>query len=216
MKIALLITATTLGATAPGADPKYLDCISLIEANLEIGRIAAQQWTAEGGGNRAQHCLAVADLAAGFPKLAALRLEEIAKRLGADDPLIRARLLSQAATAWLEAAMPEQADATINQAMQLAPSAGELHLVAARVYHAQKRWLAVIKAVSAAEDDDIASAAGYVARARAQLSLGNNEAAANDVVRTLNLDPLSVDALVLRGELRQAGVVIEVHYGSDR
>ena len=85
-------------------DPRYADCVQLLDADLDLGRVAAQQWVDEGGGAEARHCLAVADLKAGFPKLAALRLEQIAQRKDAGDDYVRARIYSQAAEAWLAVA----------------------------------------------------------------------------------------------------------------
>ena len=39
--------------------------------------------------------------------------------------------------------------------------------------------------------------------------------AADDVVAALTIDPYNIDALTMRGELRQAGVEIEAYYGAD-
>ena len=69
-------TATETGASL------YQECVALIKNDLEAGRRRAQQWVSTGGGADARHCLAIADLESGFPKLAAARLEEIAERKG--------------------------------------------------------------------------------------------------------------------------------------
>lgn len=207
-----LFGAGALLIAADAAASRYQDCISLVEADIEIGRIAAQQWVSEGGGSNARHCLAIADLKAGFPKLAAVRLEEVAERKDAGDDYMRARLYSQAAEAWLEAEEPQLAEDALKKAFQLTPQAGELHLTAAHVYAAQERWQAVIDAVDKAEEADFASAKTYVFRGKAYASLGNYQTAAQDVVNALSIDPVNVDALVLRGELQQAGIVIDVFY----
>lgn len=201
--IALLSTAETLS-------PRYVDCVELLNADLELGRIAAQQWVSEGGGAEARHCLSVADLKAGFPKLAALRLEEIAQRKDAGDDYVRARLLSQAAQAWLVAEEPAYAEAALDQALALVPDSPELYLTAAKVYGAQRRWQDVINAVNTAEEDGFVSAETFVLRGRARYEFGAYENAANDVVAALSLDPKFIDALVLRGDLAQAGMKIDV------
>ncbi|MFC2952330.1 hypothetical protein ACFOOP_10355 [Marinicaulis aureus] len=199
-----------LATPAETLSPRYADCINLIEADLELGRIAAQQWVGEGGGAEARHCLSIADFKAGFPKLAALRLEEIAQRNDAGDDYVRARLLSQAANAWLEGEEPKRAEDALNQALALVPDSAELQLTAAKVYAAQERWHEVITAVTTAEDGDLVSAETFVLRGRARLVFGAHEKAAEDVVAALSLDPTNVDALVLRGDLAQVGISIDV------
>lgn len=212
MRILLIISAAAaaLFTTAAAQESRYHDCVALIEADLELGRVAAQQWVSEGGGANARHCLAVADLKAGFPKLAAIRLEETAERRDAGDDLVRARLLSQATNAWLEANEPTLAEKALNKAFDLTPNAGELHLTAAHVYAALERWQLVINAVAAAETAGFVSAQTYVLRGRAYAAQGSYQTAADDVVNALVLDPVNVDALVLRGEIQQAGIVIDV------
>lgn len=210
--VLLLAGAVT---TPPDANPRYLDCVMLVEADLEVGRIAAQQWAAEGGGADAQHCLAIADIAAGFPKLGAARLEEIAQRKDAGDDYVRARLLAQAAYSWLQADELTLAEDAINRAFALASDSGELQLTAAQIYAAQKKWPQVVAAVTAAEESGFASSATYVLRGRAYTELGDYQTAAQDVVSALSIDPTNVDALVLRGELQQTGIVIEVFVGNE-
>ena len=211
MNILALISAVAATATTD-VNPRYLDCLTLVEADLEIGRIAAQQWSAEGGGADALHCLSVADLAAGFPKLAAARLEEIAHRKDAGDDYVRARLLAQAAFAWLKGGETDFAAKAIQDAFDLVPDSGELHLTAAQVYAAQKKWQQVVYSVTEAEDAGFVSSDTFVLRGRAYITFGNYERAAQDVVNALTVDSMNVDALVLRGELQQRGIVIDVFF----
>ncbi|MEL7487068.1 MAG: hypothetical protein AAGJ87_07630 [Pseudomonadota bacterium] len=191
---------------------RYQDCIALIEEDVEIGRLAAQQWTDEGGAAPAVHCLAVADLAAGFPKLAALRLADAANRLDAGDILVRARLQEQAARAWLEAGEPAFAREAIDNAQKLAPNSGELSLTAGLVSAAQEQWQSTIDAITAAEEQGVSTIAGFIARARAYKALLQNKEAAEDVVAALKINPFDLDALVLRGELQQLGIAIDANY----
>jgi tetratricopeptide (TPR) repeat protein len=211
MNILGIIAALAAATSFEGS--RYDDCIALVEGNLEAGRIAAQQWVTEGGGANARHCLAVADLKAGFPKLAAARLEEIVERKDAGDDFVRARILAQAAEAWLIAKENDYAEKALLRALELVPDSGELQLTAAKVYSAQERWQDVIDAVDAAETAGFVSAETYVLRGKAYYAFANYETAARDVVNALTIDPVNVDALVLRGELQQTGVVIEVSYG---
>ena len=172
----------------------------------------AEQWRSVGGGAPALHCLAIADLAAGFPKLAAVRLLEASGRPDAGDSLLRARLLEQAALAWLEGDEIDSAKQTVEQALTLAPNSGELSLTAGVIYAAGEQWQKTIDAVSAAEEAGIVSIGGYLARARAYKALSKNRQSADDVVAILKIEPTNLDALVLRGELRQVGIDIKADY----
>ncbi|NOX94511.1 MAG: hypothetical protein GXP04_05270 [Alphaproteobacteria bacterium] len=214
--LALLLSAATSGAfvDTDAANERYLDCISLVDTDVKKGRFAAQQWASSGGGADAQHCLAVADITAGFPKLGALRLEQIAQRKDAGDDYVRARLLAQAADAWLQSDETIPAQDAINEAILLVPDSGELQLTAAKIHAAREEWHQVISSVTLAEQAGFVAAYSYVLRARALTELGDYETAAQDVVNALSLDPVNVDALVLRGELQQTGIVIEVYFES--
>lgn len=191
---------------------RYQICLELIQEDLEIGRIGAEQWVSEGGGAPAAHCRAVADLKAGFPKTAAIRLMDIAGGKNAGDPLSRAKIFEQAAFAWLAAEDNARASEAIKTAQTLAPNSGELSLTAGIIDAANERWGSAIKAVTAAEEQGFQSAAGYVARARAQMALLKHELAAEDVVAALKLDPFNLDALVLRGQLHTFGIDIDANY----
>lgn len=210
----LLITpeaaAPAVGTAAP--DRTYEACTALVLKDAKAGREFAARWVAEAGGPQAQHCLAVADLRAGFPKIAAIRLEELSERTDAGDNVIRARILSQAALAWLEGGEVAEAARSIEAAFAMAPDDDELYLPAARVYAAEERRQATIDAVTTAEDRGMATSQGYVLRGRAYFVLTKYREAADDVVAALKLDPLNVDALVLRGDLAQQGVDIRADY----
>lgn len=209
-------TSSQLAETYEIQDPQYVDCIRLIARDLEIGRIGAQQWSVEGGGAAAQHCLAVADLAAGFPKLAAVRLTELAARQDAGSPETRALILGQAALAWLDATDPAEAAATVRDAQEIiARNKGplpELTIVAAKVFAANDEWQAVVEAVDEAEEAGMATPEAYVLRGRANMALAKDSQAADDVVKALKLEPFDLDALVLRGELIQKGIPINMTF----
>ncbi|MBI1366889.1 MAG: hypothetical protein GC153_13150 [Alphaproteobacteria bacterium] len=193
-------------------DPDYEACIKGLDKDLAKGREAAMQWQAMGGGPAAEHCLAVADLASGFPKLAAVRLQTLAGRPEAGDPLVRARLYSQAALAWLEAGQNELAGKALDEAFKLAPGAGELYLIKAQIEFAEGHMQATVDAVTEAESKGFETAESHVLRGRALYALARNREAAEDVIAALKLDPLNIDALVLRGDLHRAGVNIKAHY----
>ncbi len=211
MNISLLIFLAAASISS-NENERYLDCVSRIEADAVQGRLWAQKWAFEGGSADAQHCLALADIAAGYYKLGAARLEEIAERKDAGDDFVRARLLSQSAQAWFQAKDISNASRVIEEAFALVPDAGELYLIAAPIYAAKESWSQVISAVDKANEAGFVSADGYVQRARANISFGDFETAANDVVEALTLEPTNVDALLLRGEIQQTGIVIDVYF----
>lgn len=215
-----LITAVAAAVATPQSPPhaqevldtRYEECIARLGESVAEARKAAERWRADGGGAPALHCLAVADLAAGYPKLAAVRLLELAERPDAGDALVRARILAQAARAWLEAGETDLAADALNAAFIKAPDAGELYLTAAKIHLARGEHHAAADAVTKAEEAGFTSTDAYVDRARARMALLKHRAAAEDVVAALKLDPMNVDALVLRGELQQLGVAIDARY----
>lgn len=195
---------------------RYVDCVRLVTEDLEMGRRAAERWASEGGGAPARHCLAVADLAAGLPKMAAVRLTEISERADAGDSRARARLLAEASLAWLDAEDTAQAEGAILAAKKLAGDLPELDFVAAKIWAAAQQWQNAADAVTAAEKGGLQTIEAYLIRARALRALGKDADAANDVVAALTIDPFNIDALTLRGELQQAGVNIEAYYGDEQ
>lgn len=194
---------------------RYADCVSSIVDDLATGRRAAERWANEGGGAPALHCLAIADLASGVPKIAALRLTEISERADAGDSKARARLLAEAALAWLDANEPLQAEGAIEAAKHLEPTLPELDFVAAKAYAAGEKWQSAADAVTAAEKRGLKTPEAYLIRAKAMRALGRDLAAADDVVEALTLDPFNIDALTLRGDLQQAGISIDAYYSDE-
>ena len=198
-----------------GTSARHDDCVRLIADDPASGRRAAEAWTSEGGGAPALHCLAISDLASGLPKLAAVRLTEISERADAGDGTARARLLAEAALAWVDARDYPQAEGSIAAARRMAPGLPELDFVAAKVFAASGKHQAAADAVTAAEEKGLTTPEAYLIRARANRALGKDMAAADDVVAALKLNPLDIDALTMRGELQQAGIEIEAYYGDD-
>lgn len=201
-------------AAAPATpDERYRACIADVRSNAEDVRRRAELWLNEGGGPPALHCQALADLALGKPRLAGVRLHALADRPDAGDALERARIYAQAALAFVDAGLSDEAARAIDEAYTLAPEGGELHLSAALVSLAEGKHQAAIDQVSAAEAVGIVSAAGFVARARAKIALTQYREAADDVVAALALDPVNIAALTVRGELHQFGVDIDASIG---
>ncbi|MBT8473376.1 MAG: hypothetical protein HKN14_08695 [Marinicaulis sp.] len=207
-----LFAANISTADALAENERYIDCLNVIEADAETGRRIAQQWAATDSGLDAEHCLAVADLAAGFYNLAGLRLDELAAGQIARDSGVSGELYRQASEAWIFAENFENAEASAQRGLAIDPDSGELFLLAAHAHSAQEDWSEVVSAVTKAEDLGVFTSNGYVRRGRAYAKLGDYAAGAEDVVRALSINPMNIDAFILRGEIQQAGINIEVYY----
>lgn len=194
-----------------GTSERHAECVKLIAADPASGRRAAETWASSGGGAPALHCLAIADLAAGYAKLAAIRLTETAERSDAGDQRARARLLAEAALAFAEAGDLREAEKSVAAAKKIAPVLPELDFVAAKIFAEGGKWREAIDAATTAEKAGVTSVETYLVRARARKELGDNLKAADDVVAALTIDPYDIDALTLRGELIQAGIEIEAY-----
>ena len=215
VSLALALVAATASDDQSLSTPRYQECLAQLEAELETGREAAQRWAEQGGGADAQYCLAIADIMAGYSKLGALRLEQIAERKDAGDDMVRARLLSQAAAAWLTADEIELAEKAIASAFALAPDAGELSLTAAKIHAAKDEHQQTVKAVKTAREAGFELAETYILSAKAHIAMGDYQSAANDVVDALTLEPTNIDALTVRGEIQQTGVTIDVYFADE-
>lgn len=192
--------------------PRYQSCVTDLRADLATGLVKARRWVSDGGGPPAIHCLAIAELASDTPRLAAIRLSELAERPIAGDAKTRATLSAQAAEIFLGLDRPDAALDALTPAFALEPEAGDLFALAARIHVARRRWQQAVDAVDQAEVLGFRSLLGLVARARGLKELTQFELAAEDVAAALRIDPFFLDALVLRGELAQTGIQINTNF----
>ncbi len=195
------ITATLFALTAAVSvlsSERYDDCVALVETDIDRGRAAAQQWADEGGGANAQHCLALADMPSSARR-------GLSRSHNAKTPA----MISFARAFFHRRPMHGLKLAKrIWRKRQSTP-----HLNWRRApYAAQEKWLQVVAAVRSATQAGFVSADTYVHSARAHIALGDYVAAADDVVDALTLAPTNIDALVLRGEIQQTGLAIDVYF----
>lgn len=203
---------TSLGSSDLGnAEARHQNCLEEIQIDPEAAREKAKEWHQTSGGVLATHCLAMADRAAGFSRLAAVRLHTLAEKTGTGPDIVRARLFAQASEIWLSVHEGDAATESLEQAFALAPQAAELFLISANIHLSRRRWQNVIDDVKQAENLGLVTAIGYTARARAYKELTQFDLAADDVVRAIRIDPFNVKALVLRGELIQTGINIRTN-----
>ena len=192
-----------------GLDPRYGECVAALDTDPEAGRAAALRWVTDGGGPPAIHCAALADLAMDLPRVGARRLYALAEDIRETDPGMAARLYAQSAQAWLAGDEPEKALIPLEKAYGIAPRSPELHLMAAPVYAGAERWGQTKRVLDLLESENRLNANGYTLRAKAKQMLVDYEGAAADIRAALRKEPDNIDALIIRGELIQAGYQID-------
>ncbi len=208
-----VIAAVSLTWTPPAAAQspydaadagRYTRCMSAVETNPSVAYERALAWRFEGGGAPARHCVAAALVGLGQYAEGAARLQEAAALPETGGEAIRAEMLAQSGSAWLQAGRPGQAETVLTQALSLRP--GDVDLLIdrglARALQEQYR--------SAAEDLSVALSArpddmdALRLRANAWVEMGRYEEAARDVIRGLQLVPGDVELLLVRGRVVQA------------
>ncbi len=196
-------------AGAFDAAKRYDTCLLRIYEDPQIALEFARGWMQLGGGAPAAHCAALALIESGQADRGAEALETVARRPDAGDAMMRARLLDQAAAAWTTAGQPKKALGTLDAAIRLAPDDPSLLVERARVWVLISEWekAAADAAAAAARDAEIPEA--WTMLARAQWALDRRSAAVDSLQKALALDPDDVAALLLRGEMRQAGVLAD-------
>jgi len=138
------LRATPDIATTPQEIARYQKCLETAEKTPDEGFEQAMQWRDTSGSNAAKHCVAVALFNLGQPAVAADRLEQLGLEMRAAPPEVRARILSQAGTAWSIADEPERANGVITTAIEMAPKLADLYVDRAAVLaQAQNYWEAI-------------------------------------------------------------------------
>lgn len=181
---------------------EYDHCLSMLSGDPQGANGYAESWEAAGGGEGAEHCHALAEIALGNAQTGAQTLEHLASA-SHDDNATRASLFGQAGQAWMMAGDIGRAYAAATLALSLDPDDPDLlvdHAVAAATLdHHQD---AVTDLDHALEIEPRRTDA-LIYRAAAERHLGHLDVAQDDVDRALSLDPENADALLERGILRQ-------------
>jgi regulator of sirC expression with transglutaminase-like and TPR domain len=184
--------------------PEMERCLALLRTDAEDAQAFARRWDAEGGGEGARHCDALAMLALGDPARAAERLEALALRSRAGGTA-RAAVFAQAAQAWLMAGQPNRAFGATTMALTLTPDDADLLVDRAVALGSLTRYREAIadldRALAIAPD----RAEALVFRAAAWRHLDRTENALRDIARALAISPDNPEALLERGILRQLG-----------
>lgn len=185
-------------AEGPEADR----CFGLLRIDPDAALVLAAAWERQGGGEGAQHCAALAVLAAGDVTRAAEKLEQLASHSQAS-PSARAAVFAQAAQAWLMAGEAQRAFAATTRALSLTPDDVELLIDRAIALGVIGRHGEAVADLDRALASDPQRPDALVFRAAAWRQLDRAEPARRDIERALALDPDNAEALLERGILRQ-------------
>ena len=191
------------GARAPRrGGPDYERCLGLLRIDPGEALLYADGWEAAGGGEGARHCAALSLLALGETERGAERLEDLARRSGAD-AATRAAVFAEAGSAWTLAGEPDRAFAAATMALTLAPDDPALVLDRALALGAMGRYGEALLDLDRAVALDPSRAEAWMLRGAAKRQLGRTGEAERDLARALSLAPDNAEALLERGALRR-------------
>lgn len=203
----LLLALPLCGAAAEparlGGGPDYERCLALLRSDPGEALLYADGWEAAGGGEGARHCAALSLLALGETERGAERLEDLARRSGAD-PAARAAAFADAGNAWMLAGDADRAFAAATMALTLAPDDPALALDRAAALGAMERYAEALEDLDRAVALDPSRADAWVLRGAAKRQLGRAADAERDVAHALSLAPDNAEALLERAALRRA------------
>jgi tetratricopeptide (TPR) repeat protein len=182
--------------------PDYDRCLDLVRTDPVEARNFAESWEANGGGEGARHCGALALLAAGEPERAAERLEGLARASRAS-AATRASLFAQAGQAWMMANEAGRAYGAATMGLVLTPEDAELMLDRAVALGTLGRYADAMDDLNRVVALDPQRAEAWVFRAAANRHLDRVDQAAEDVGRAIALTPDNAEALLERGIIRQ-------------
>lgn len=201
----LLLLALALPAAAAVPDNRardYAACMANARTKPKEAFDQAVAWKDLGGGAAAEHCAAVALLNLGHHKEAAQRLEGLAQRVR-QEPGFKARLLAQAAQAWLLAGDPARAEAALTSALALQADSADLYIDRAAARAARKDYKAAAMDLDRAIGLAPRRADAHAFRASAHRFLENLDKALADAEQALSIEPDLPEALLERGILRR-------------
>jgi len=185
-------------------DPQYDRCLDMLADDPRGSAALAEAWEAQGGGEAARHCAALAMLALGEAERAAPRLEQIGRASEAG-ATARAAVFGQAAQAWMIAGAPQRAYGAVTVALSLAPDDADLLIDRAVASGVLGRYGEALQDLDQALRLAPDRADALVFHAAAARHLDRPAVALADLERALAIDPDSPEALLERGILKQMG-----------
>lgn len=210
--VACLAGAGALAAAAgktppaePGDSALYRDCMGRVSKAPKQAFEQALAWHSTGGGFPARHCAASALQALGQHAEAAARLHKIAIDMKAAPVALRAKILQQAAGAWLRAKQRKRALAVLKYAINIDPRNMQLRSDRGLILALSGRLFAAVDDFNKVIEAEPKNADVLVLRAASYRRLKSIALARDDLKRALAIDPDHPDALLERGILKLAG-----------
>jgi tetratricopeptide (TPR) repeat protein len=185
---------------AEGED--YEKCLAMLASDPAGANSFADAWEATGGGEGAQHCHALAQVALGEVEAGAEMLEKLAGSSHAP-AVARATVYGQADQAWLMAGKPDRALGAASAALALSGDDADLLIDRSVAAATLGHYDDAIDDLTRALDIDGKRADALVLRAAAWRQTGRLDMAQDDVDRAFVLDPENPEAFLERGILRQ-------------
>lgn len=185
---------------AEGAD--YERCLAMLNTDPTGAHAFADAWQATGGGEGAEHCLALATVQLGDAAEGAEMLDTLANHSTAPSSA-RATVYGQAGQAWLMAGDPGRALGSTTLALSMTPDDADLLIERSVAAATLERYADAVEDLTKALDLDGRRADALVLRAAAWRELNHLDLAQDDVDRAFALDPDNPDTLLERGIQRQ-------------
>jgi tetratricopeptide (TPR) repeat protein len=181
---------------------EYDRCLGLLTADPAEAASFAADWSNNGGGDGAVHCLALSRIALGEPDQGAAMLEALADTTAAPASG-RGALLDQATQAWLMIGTADRAAADARKGLALLPEDPALLFDAARAASALGRYQDAADELDRALAREPRWTEALVLRGTALRHLGALGPARAAIDAALALDDTNAEALLERGILRQ-------------
>lgn len=185
-------------------DLRHEACLDQISDNPEAAYETALTWKNEGGGYRAQHCVAMALFGLGRTEQAAHRLEQIARAPHSVTDRQKADYFFEAANFWLLAEDYDKAIAASSGGLDIRSEHLDLLISRARGHAGLKDYDAAKKDLDRVLKLAPSRADAYRYRADLHLRGGDHDAALRDINKSLDLDDTQVETALLRGDIREA------------
>lgn len=200
---ALPVTADAPVSSSESADGARLAaCQRLAESEPERAYEEGRAWENESPVLEAKYCVVAAAFGLGRPALAAAELDKIAYFLSGRRES-HAIALAQAGNAWLLAQDPYRALEAFNDALGFTPGVRDLLIDRSRAYAQMGDWKRAEQDLNAALDAKTDDAFALTLRAETRLQQGALELALRDAEAALKLEPNNVEALLVRGRIRE-------------
>ena len=204
LSAAFLASGSTAFADDINFDQKHKDCLERIAKDADLAYEEALIWKGDGGGRRAQHCVAMALFALGHADQAAHKLDTLAASRQGGTPPMRSNYYVEAADLWLKAHKPHKAYDSATAGLDIVKGDTDLRIVRARAYAAMGRWDYAETDLSSALAFAPGEAKALRYRADARLRQDKLALAKADIDQALLVDGDNIDTLLVRGKIIEA------------